>query len=76
VPCETELIDGDGRCGPLFDGMYCTDTTDFTIYCNEINGWCGNTDEHKNAQPSTAYDAATYTQCLEQRASKFTADFI
>jgi len=26
------------------------------IYCNEANGWCGNTEEHRNAQPSTEYD--------------------
>jgi len=26
------------------------------IYCNEEIGWCGDTEAHRNAQPSTAYD--------------------
>jgi len=44
---------GSGRCGPKFGHKLCGKGWP---YCNEANGWCGNTNAHKNAQPSTTYD--------------------
>jgi len=44
---------GSGRCGPKFGDKLCGKGGP---YCNEANGWCGNTNAHKNAQPSTTYD--------------------
>jgi len=43
-----------GRCGPKYSGCKCDLPT--RRYCNENNGWCGNTDAHKNAQASEKYD--------------------
>merc|ERR1719499_949765 len=49
-----------GRCGPKFGGAVCsTKDRSWALYCNEANGWCGNTNAHKNAQPSTTYDASS-----------------
>jgi hypothetical protein len=50
-----------GRCGPLFNNIRCGGTGATAhpanaIYCNEEIGWCGDTEAHRNAQPSTAYD--------------------
>ena len=50
-----------GRCGPLFNNIRCGGTGATAhpanaIYCNEEIGWCGNTEGHRNAQPSTAFD--------------------
>jgi hypothetical protein len=28
----------------------------WAVYCNEVNGWCGTTDSHKDAQTSTEFD--------------------
>ena len=67
------MIDGEGRCGPKFGDMYCTGNPAYAIYCNEDNGWCGNTHDHENEQMSTRYDAATYKKCLEEQSCKFTA---
>ena len=67
------MVDGGARCGPNFG--YCTGTPSNAIYCNEDNGWCGDLDEHKNAQLSTTYDLSAYTTCLEQQPSKFTEFF-
>ena len=46
-----------GRCGPDFGGR-CNKSFNDTVflYCNTANGWCGNTDNHKNAQPGDEYD--------------------
>ena len=44
------------RCGPQFNQV-CSGV-DTAIFCNEDNGWCGNTAGHRDAQPSTAYDAS------------------
>merc|ERR1712087_683865 len=49
-----------GRCGPHVNDQICTSEA---IYCNEANGWCGNTDAHKNAQLSTAYDFQVPGRC-------------
>jgi hypothetical protein len=35
----------DDRCGPSFGGISCNVAAH--KYCNEINGWCGNTETHK-----------------------------
>ena len=65
-----ELI---GRCGPLFNHVRCggTGVTEYpagAIYCNEANGWCGNTEEHRNAQPSTEYDFIAASETLVNNA--------
>jgi len=44
-----------GRCGPLFGGRSC-DCTGWELYCNTANGWCGQTNAHKNAQSGDEYD--------------------
>jgi hypothetical protein len=67
-----ELI---GRCGPLFNHVRCggTGVTEYpagAIYCNEANGWCGNTEEHRNAQPSTEYDFIAASETLVNNANK------
>ena len=41
-------------CGPLFDELNCRTKT--TPFCNEIVGYCGDSENHRNAQPSTKYD--------------------
>ena len=28
----------------------------WAVYCNEVNGWCGSTDAHKDAQTSAEFD--------------------
>jgi len=43
----------DGRCGPLF-GTRCSEER--YPWCSEASGWCGDTEEHRNAQASTKYD--------------------
>ena len=45
-----------GRCGPKFNNQFCSGNS-YHIYCNEDNGWCGDTQAHRNAQASTKYDA-------------------
>ena len=52
---------GPGRCGPLAGYSRCggggsTPEPDHAIYCNEENGWCGNTLAHRDAQPGNSYD--------------------
>ena len=39
---------GNVRCNQNQDSLY--------LYCNEDNGWCGNTIAHRDAQPSDEYD--------------------
>ena len=46
-----------GRCGPKFGYVRCNqDLKSFAVYCNEYNGWCGDTSEHKNSQSTDAYN--------------------
>merc|ERR1719272_1582879 len=47
--------DDKGRCGPKFNAKMCTGGN----FCNEANGWCGDTDAHRDAQESTMYDGAS-----------------
>ena len=51
-------MDNPGRCGPLFGGKRCNKNLgdERWIYCNTANGWCGNTDAHKNWQEGDEYD--------------------
>ena len=49
------------RCGPLFH----MNTCDHDKYCNEANGWCGESDVHRDAQISTAYDG----RCIHKDCS-------
>jgi len=51
-----------GRCGPKFDGRKCN-CSGWEKYCNTDNGWCGDTDAHKNAQPGTEYDCKDPGRC-------------
>ncbi|CAJ1959956.1 unnamed protein product [Cylindrotheca closterium] len=44
-----------GRCGPLFGGRAC-DCGSLLKWCNEDNGWCGNTVAHRDMQSSITYD--------------------
>ena len=56
-PPLNQNLDNSGRCGPLFDSVRCNPNLEsWAIYCNEGNGWCGNTDDHKNAQESDKFD--------------------
>ena len=53
-----------GRCGPLFGFVRCNaDLVSYAIYCNEANGWCGNTKAHKNGQTSDEFDYNP-SQCI------------
>ena len=49
-PMTSELYQ---RCGPNFVHASCPEEGGF---CNEDSGWCGTSDAHKNAQPTTTYD--------------------
>merc|ERR1712150_136975 len=51
-----------GRCGPLFSGRRC-DCSGWEIYCNTDNGWCGETDAHKDAQAGDQYDCRPSGRC-------------
>jgi len=46
------------KCGPLYYNEYCYDST--MPYCNEENGWCGASEDHKNHQDATTYDYASF----------------
>ena len=48
TPCTADC------CGPLFDELNCRTKT--TPFCNEINGYCGDSEKHRDAQVSTQYD--------------------
>lgn len=55
VGCQP-LSETVGRCGPEYGGRCNKGLADYAVYCNTANGWCGTTDEHKNAQASDEYD--------------------
>ena len=44
------------RCGQEWGGRCNKNLEDGAIYCNKENGWCGNTEQHKNAQPDDIFD--------------------
>ncbi len=49
----------EGRCGPTFGkcgGGGASPVPASAVYCNEANGWCGDTNAHRDAQPSSTYD--------------------
>jgi len=46
----------DGRCGPNYGGRCNKNARSWAVYCNEGNGWCGNTAAHRDAQATTTYD--------------------
>jgi hypothetical protein len=54
TPSQEEGIPGN-RCGPKFHDSVCDCNGDFpnALYCNEMNGWCGNKAAHRDAQEST-----------------------
>ena len=45
-----------GRCGPSFGGRCNKNLADYAKYCNIDNGWCGETNAHKDAQADDRYD--------------------
>jgi len=45
-----------GRCGPEWGGRCNKDLVDYAVYCNVENGWCGTSEDHKNAQEGDEYD--------------------
>lgn len=52
-----------GRCGPRFNHRTCGSNGDpsWAIYCNESNGWCGQTDAHMAGSKTGKYDK-TFTR--------------
>ena len=58
----------DGRCGPLF-GTRCGDQQN--PWCIEANGWCGDTEEHRDAQASARYDWRRQTLIQRGNASSY-----
>ena len=44
------------RCGPYYGGRCNKNLPSNAEYCNTENGWCGNTNAHKNAQPGDEFD--------------------
>ena len=50
------LSENYGRCGPSWGGRCNKNLTDYAVYCNIDNGWCGVTSDHKHAQSSDIYD--------------------
>ena len=45
-----------GRCGSLWGGRCNKNLVDYAVFCNEENGWCGVSSDHKYAQISDIYD--------------------
>ena len=52
MPLSTEAA----RCGPKWGGRCNKNLKDWALYCNVDNGWCGDTEDHKNAQSGDEYD--------------------
>jgi len=78
---------GGDRCGPDFGGAKCgggggvgfEPVPTYARYCNEDLGWCGDTDEHMNAQPSTAYDFVSVCDACAPgkfKLDKYAATFV
>lgn len=61
-----------GRCGASQGDKKCSGTPSWAIYCNEDNGWCGDTEAHRTMQPSDAYDMV---KCSPSTACDLPADF-
>lgn len=55
-PICPPLSQNEGRCGSSWGGRCNNNLVDYAVYCNEDNGWCGTTSEHKHAQSSDIYD--------------------
>merc|ERR1712062_453198 len=54
------LLAVNGRCGPKFEDRVCSTLyKSYGLYCNEDNGWCGETPAHRDAQASTKYDESS-----------------
>ena len=47
-----------GRCGVAYGGRCNRNRVgaENAFFCNTLNGWCGSSDAHKNAQKDDAYD--------------------
>ena len=58
-PICPPLSQNEGRCGSSWGGRCNNNLVDYAVYCNEDNGWCGTTSEHKHAQSSDIYDWAS-----------------
>jgi len=63
-----------GRCGPKYGHVRCNKAIDsWQVYCNEHNGWCGSTANHRDAHPSDEYDwepAACSARCAAECKSQ------
>ena len=55
-PICPPLSQNEGRCGSSWGGRCNNNLVDYAVYCNEDNGWCGTTSEHKHAQSSDIYN--------------------
>ena len=55
--CGEEQAD---RCGPLHNNQRCN-CHGGNLYCNEKNGWCGNTAAHKAGSQSGKYQLSGLT---------------
>merc|ERR1711865_1082801 len=69
MPKLPEVTKDKGRCGPKFNAKMCTGGN----FCNEANGWCGDTDAHRDAQESTMYDGAASKVCKDSPITIFTS---
>jgi len=70
---DCPIFNSKNRCGPLFENTLCNGKNG-ALYCNEANGWCGNSNAHKNAQASTKYDFSSMPQkCVDQPKSSSTS---
>jgi len=73
---STTTLQLNGRCGPLFGGRRCEcrcDCEEAPVYCNEVNGWCGDTEGHRDAQPSDEYDSVD-CDCRPEDCTEHTTD--
>jgi len=55
------LSEVQGRCGPLYGRCNKLEAA-WAVYCNTRNGWCGDSDAHRDAQEGDMYDFKT-TNC-------------
>jgi len=66
-----ELVDGyhfskpvestEGKCGPLHDDLVCSGPP--YVWCNEVTGMCGDTDEFSSAQESSSFNYPVDGHC-------------
>ena len=64
---QAEQQPPESRCGVAFGGATCN-CIGYSVYCNEIHGWCGRSDEHRSAS-SGVYDCKGYGGGADQQHS-------